>query len=101
MKVILIRRKNNFVGYSRGNGGTHDGAQFIALAGITLLGPTLLYCAAVGQLWPLYLIAANETLGVALGVLMFKRSPESYHSCVPVTRAPDLPGDAGGMKLAA
>jgi hypothetical protein len=101
MSVITVRRRHYLSDYSQGKGCMSEGAQFMAGAGLTLLGPTLLYCAAIGQLWPLYLMAVNEILGVVLGVLVFKKSSEIFLSCVPVTCVPNIPRGAGGLKRAA
>jgi hypothetical protein len=80
-----------------------DGVKFIAGVMLTLLLPTLLYCAASGQLLPLCLMAGNEVLGGALGVFMFLKSSAGFTSCVPVTCVPNVPSGSrsAGLKRAA
>lgn len=73
--------------------------EFCAGAVLTLLMPTLLYCAVIGQLWPLWVMACNDALGVAMGLVMLKRmSSEGLPSCVPVTRTQKVIRGAGAAE---
>jgi hypothetical protein len=101
MKVISIRRKQFLGDYPRGGEAVPEGMRFAVAVGLVLLGPTLLYCAVLGHLWPLYVMGLNGAAGAALGVLMFKKSRTHFTSCVPATRVPDIPRGAGGLGLAA
>lgn len=60
--------------------------KFYAGAALTLLAPTLLCCAGMNQLWPLWVMASNEALGAILGFAMFKLQSGGVPSCVPLTR---------------
>lgn len=60
--------------------------KFYVGATLTLLTPTLFYCVVIDQLWPLWVMAGNEALGVVLGFVMFNMSSEGIPSCVPVTK---------------
>ncbi len=73
--------------------------KFFAGAALTLLAPTLLYCAASNQLSPLYLMACNDALGALLGFVLFKRSSVGFLSCVPITRVPNVPSGASTVRL--
>jgi hypothetical protein len=74
--------------------------EFYAGAALTLLVPTLLYCAVIDQLWPLWVIVCNDALGVTMGFMMFKKmSDEGFPSCVPVTRIRKIPHGAGAAEL--
>jgi hypothetical protein len=60
MKVIPIRSKEFLSQYSSmGKETMHDEAKFLAGVALTLLIPTLFYCAVSGQLLMLYLMAAS------------------------------------------
>jgi hypothetical protein len=100
MGVVSIRRKF-ILGdyYSQDNESVSDDVKFFAGAVLTLLAPILIYCAVIGQLWPLYLMAIDETLGVILGVVMFKRSSNNFLSCVPATYIPDIPSGTRVLTL--
>jgi hypothetical protein len=73
---------------------------FLLGATLTLVLPAALYCAAVGRLWPLLLMICDETLGAALGLLLFRRSRGGFVSCVPKAGTPSG-ARAAGLKLAA
>jgi hypothetical protein len=74
--------------------------EFCAGAALTLLVPTLLFCAVIGQLWPLWVMACNHALGVTMGFVMLKRmSAEGFPSCVPVTRTRKVPRDVSAAEL--
>lgn len=90
MKVARFRRKEFLGEYSSpGEETVPEGAKFLAGAALTLIAPTLFFCAVSGQLLPLYLMTANEVLGVALGVMMFKKSSVGFLSVIPLTRNPN------------
>lgn len=72
---------------------------FLAGAALTLLAPTIVYCAVVGQLWPLFLMGCNGGLGAVLGLAMFRKSPRGFTSCVPATRIPPVPSGANSGRL--
>lgn len=59
--------------YSQSNGIAPDEVNFIAGAALTLFVPTLLFCLVINQLWPLYVMACDEALGVVLGFVMFRK----------------------------
>ncbi|HEX8474635.1 MAG TPA: hypothetical protein VF666_11420 [Pyrinomonadaceae bacterium] len=91
MKVVPIRRREFLGGYSsQGKETVPEWAKFLAGATLTLLAPTLLFCAISGQLLPLYLMATNEALGVVLGFVMFKKTSVGFLSCVPFDRVPKV-----------
>jgi hypothetical protein len=71
---------------SRGNEIMSDAVKFCAGAVFTLLLPALLFCVVINQLWPLYLMACDEAVGVALGFVMFRRSSGRLLSRVPAPR---------------
>ncbi len=101
MKVVPIKR--NVTPGRLGAPGAEVVPQwmtFILGAMLTLVMPSILYCAVIGQLWPLCVMACNEALGAALGLLLFKRSNGRFASCVPETCLPRVKS-AGGMKMAA
>lgn len=89
MAVVNFRRKL-ILGdsYLQSDEIVSDTSKFLLGAAVTLLGPTILYCIVIGELWPLYLIACNDALGVILGVAMFKKSPEPFVACVPQSQVP-------------
>jgi hypothetical protein len=58
---------------------------FIAVTVFALLGPTLLLCLVLGQVWPFFLIAGSDALGASLGVAKFRRPGQGIPACVPVT----------------
>lgn len=102
MSLVSIRSKIFLGGrYPRGEcrALVPDGVKFFAGAVLTLLMPTLLYCAVSGQLLPLYLMACNESLGAMLGVLMFMRASTVFISCVPATRIPKAPSGTNSVRL--
>jgi hypothetical protein len=94
MKIAQFRRKEFLGAYSSPSEETvPEGAKFLAGAALTLIAPTLLFCAVSGQLLPLYLMATNEALGVAWGVLMFKKSFVGFLTSIPLTRNPKAARD--------
>lgn len=94
MKVAPFRRKEFLGEYSSpGEETVPEGAKFLAGAALTLIVPTLLFCAVSGQLLPLYLMAANEALGVAWGFMLFKKSPVGFLTSIPLTRNPNAACD--------
>jgi hypothetical protein len=56
---------------------------FIVITALTLIGPTLLLCLAMGQWWPLLLMTSSDVLGATLGVAKFNRPVRAVASCVP------------------
>jgi hypothetical protein len=104
MSVISIRR-GQFLGdyFSRGSEIVPEGVPFLAGAAFTFLVPTLLYCAVIEQLWPLYLMACNGVVGTTLGFVLFKKPSAGFPSVVPMSRIPNTPGgtSAVGLKKAA
>ena len=104
MNVIPMRRRTAPGDhYTRGNEVISDGLTFLAGTALTLLAPTIAYCAVAGRLWPLCVMGCNEALGVVLGLVMLRKSPASFLSCVPATRIPPVPSGAnhGRLKKAA
>lgn len=101
--VSMTGKKSRNDDYAPRNEVVPVGPKFLAGVALTLVLPTLLYCAAIGQLWPLYLLALNGALGTMLGLAMFKKLPYSFLSCVPVTFSPNVPRGAStvGLKKAA
>lgn len=100
MKVVSIQRKS-VLGpyYSPSNELVPEGVTVLAGMALTLLAPTIIYCAVVGRLWPLYIMGCNEGLGAALGLVMYKKSSDGFSACIPSARIP--PASAGGLKKAA
>jgi hypothetical protein len=56
---------------------------FMAITALTVFGPTVLLCMAMGQVWPLFLIAGTNVIGAGLGVAAHDRVNEPVLSCVP------------------
>src|SRR5256885_12715964 len=101
MRVVSIRKKMFLSGRYSGSESRAlipDGMKFFGGVTLTLLMPTLLYCAVSGQLLPLYLIACNGALGAVLGVVMFMRSSACFLSCVPRTCVPDIPSGSSSVR---
>lgn len=73
-------------GYLQAQKSLFELVEFFAGAALTLFVPTLLFCASINQLWPLWVMFSDEALGVIVGFLMFKIEPDDVPSCVPVTR---------------
>lgn len=69
-----------------GSKGMLEGAEFAAGVAVTILIPTLLYCAVTREIMPLYVMACNWVLGSVAGLILYKLSSGSVVSCVPVTR---------------
>lgn len=100
MSVIPMRRRTTpVVIIARGNKVIPDGVMFLAGAALTLLAPTVVFCAVLGQFWPLYVMCCNEALGAALGLAMFKNSPADFLSCIPATLIPPAPSGANSGRL--
>ena len=68
-----------------------DGAKFLASAALVHWGPALLYCSITGEMLPFYLMTCNQALGVALGVLRYKKQPGEFLSCAPLGLVPNVP----------
>jgi len=100
MSVVSIKKKMVLGDYySQDNEIVSEGMKFFAGAALTLLAPTLLFCAVIGQLWPLYLMACDEALGAILGFVMFKKSSDNFLSCIPVNYIPHVPRGASIVRL--
>jgi len=63
---------------------------FFMTAEIMLLGPTLLLCVVMGQVWPLFLMMICQILGVLLGIINFTAVADVRASAVPLQRDPDV-----------
>jgi hypothetical protein len=61
-----------------------EGLKFLTGAVLTLWVPTLIFCWVTGQAMPFYLMVCTEVLGVSIGILMYKKRPDTFPSCVPV-----------------
>lgn len=68
-----------------------EGAKLLASAVLVHWGPALLYCSITGQMLPFYVMACNQALGIALGVLRYKKQPGESLSCVPLGLVPHAP----------
>ena len=98
MNVVPIRSKEFLGEYSsRDKETVPEGAMFLAGAAVTFLAPTLLFCAVIGQLLPLYMIAANEAFGAALGFAMFNR-PSKNLSLNPIDPIPKAARGASAIQ---
>jgi len=58
---------------------------------LTFWAPALLYCYVIGQGLPFYLTFFEHVLGALLGILMFKKSPDSFSSSLPKNLVPNAP----------
>lgn len=91
MKIVSIRSRMLFGEfYPRAEKAVPEGVKFVASAALVYCGPVLLFCQAVGQFLPLYVIICNGILGALLGVSMFKRPPADLVSCVSATHTPSV-----------
>ena len=91
MSVTSIRSKTVLGDhYSRRNNNVFEEITYLAGAVLALLAPTVLYCAVIGQFWPLYFMACNEALGTMLGLVMFKKSSNGSLTCIPI-HTPNVP----------
>ena len=59
-----------------------DNAKFFSIAELVLLGPTLLLCVVIAQIWPLYLMLGLQILGVVIGAVKFNHPTEQFQSLV-------------------
>lgn len=55
---------------------------FMAITVLAMFGPTALLCMAMGQVWPLFLIAGTNALGASLGAAAYSRVNQPVLSCV-------------------
>ena len=55
----------------------------MAITVLAVFGPTALLCMAMGQVWPLFLIAGTDVLGASLGAAAYNRVNQPVLSCVP------------------
>ena len=55
----------------------------VAITVLVMFGPTVLLCMAMGQVWPLFLIAGTDAVGASLGAAAYKRVNPPVLSCVP------------------
>jgi hypothetical protein len=87
MNVVSIQRKQRKIFLSdyssSGKKGLVKELTFLAGAALTLLLPTLVFCIAIGQFLPFYFIALNQAAGIALGIVLSKKSPKYFLSCIP------------------
>jgi hypothetical protein len=89
MKVISIRRKQFLGGYmSQRAEVVPEWVGLLAGASVTIIGPTLIYCAVSFQLLPLYVMACVVALGVMAGGIMFRRGGNDLLLCIPMTGVP-------------
>ena len=94
MKVVSIKSRKLFSDYNpRANETVPEGLKFFAGVALTLWAPTLLACYVIGQALPAYVMFCDEVLGVLLGVVMYKQASSGLLSCVPVSRASNVPSD--------
>jgi hypothetical protein len=56
---------------------------FMAITVLAVFGPTVLLCMAMGQVWPLLLIAGTDALGASVGAVAYNRVNQPVLSCVP------------------
>lgn len=68
-----------------------EGIKLLAGVVLTWWAPSLLYCSVIGQVFPFYLTACTQAVGVLLGLWMYKRQSERNLSCVPRRRIPNIP----------
>ena len=86
MRVIPINSKLFLGGcYPRGKETLPEEVKFLAGAALVIFAPALLYCAVIGQFWPLWLMACDAALGCVLGLVLFGKSSDGFPSCVPRT----------------
>ena len=76
---------------------------FLAITALTVFGPTVLLCMAMGQVWPLFLIAGTDVVGAGLGVAVYKTVNQPVLSCVQheTTAQPSESTDVINLKKAA
>jgi hypothetical protein len=95
MGVVLIDSKMPFkFNGPRSYRGVPEGIKFLVGATLTNWAPVLLYCYVTGEMLPFYSILCSQVLGAALGILMYKKQPGEWLSCVPVDLIPDIPSGA-------
>lgn len=82
--------------HSPDGGSARELGEFCAGATLTLLLPTLMYCATIGRLWPLSAMVCKDALGIMVGLVMYRnrKSSSSFIPCVPVARLRALPRSA-------
>lgn len=100
MKIESINSRKLFGDfYPRANDKVPEGLEFFAGIALTLWAPTILACYVIGQVLPAYLMFCDETLGVLLGIIMYKSSASDLLSCVPVGNVPDVASSSDQSKL--
>jgi len=55
---------------------------------LTIISPTLLYCATIGQLWPFWLLAVEIVLGTVVGYLMFRLRSDRTAPVIDLNKPP-------------
>ena len=55
---------------------------FLAITILAMFGPTALLCMAMGQVWPLVLVAGTDAVGATLGAVAFNTVNQPVLSCV-------------------
>src|SRR5881397_3246613 len=85
MKTLLQERAR--VSAQHRNDIAIEGLELL-VAELALLGPTLLLCIVMAQVWPLYMMAGIQILGVMLGFVKFTNPTDGSKSCVPSTKRP-------------
>lgn len=62
----------------------------VLLTGLALTAwlPTILWCSALQENTPLYLIAATELVSVFIGLVLHQSPPRRPPACVPISKAP-------------
>ena len=76
---------------------------FMAITGLAVFGPTVLLCMAIGQMWPLFLIAGTNAVGASLGAAAYKTVDQPVLSCVQyeTTAQPSESTDVINLRKAA
>lgn len=81
-------RKRTRVSARHRNYITIEGFEGLLVAELALLGPTLLLCIVMTQVWPLYMMAGSQILGAMLGIVKFTNPTDGLTSCVPSSERP-------------
>jgi hypothetical protein len=64
-------------------GEASEGLKLLAGVALTCWVPPLMYCSVTGQSLPFYAMLADEAIGVALGLLLYRVKDDRILSCVP------------------
>lgn len=92
MKIISIRSKMLFKDFGpRVGDAASEETRFFAKAILNFWGPTLLFCYLLGAALPLYVMLCSQSVGVLVGLLIYRQQSYGVLSCVPVDYRPDVP----------